>query len=108
MILQAIHIMAALIVLAEALNKIERADLFDGRTDLMVRVHGFGFLLAPWRWRRARAVTVLKVIGWALLSIGAGQALFGLFSAQPAPSGREVAVLAGFAFLIVRSRIKEG
>jgi hypothetical protein len=102
LMLYALQMSAAIVVLAEALNKIERADLFAGRNGLRDRALAALWLLAPWAWKRPHVVTVLKVIGWALLSTGAAGAVL-----EP-PSGPDVAVLCGFAMLIVRSRVKEG
>ena len=100
-----INSLAGLIVLAEALNKLERCD--PG---------------APGLRPRERLAELLKAVAWLLLSYGAAAALatpvlllmgvstslmldvYGL--AEPAPV--DVAVLAGFAVLIVRTRVKEG
>jgi len=91
----------AFIVLAEALNKIDRSDLFDGQGGMRARLGGLCQLATPWRWKRARVVHVLKVLGWAVLSFGAADALI-----SP-PAVPTAAVLVGFALLIVRSRLKE-
>jgi hypothetical protein len=97
------QMVAALIVLSEALNKLERADLFDGQGGVLRRLLlCVTWLLRPWGWRRPRVVMVLKMIGWAWLSVGAAG------SVLTPPTGPHVAVLAGFALLIVRSRLKEG
>jgi hypothetical protein len=100
--LHILQVAAALIVLAEALNKIERADLFDGRRGLKPRLAATAWLLCPWAWKRPRVVIVLKVLGWACMSVGAAGSLI-----SP-PTAAHLAVLAGFALLIVRSRLKEG
>lgn len=103
--LQILHIVAGFIVLAEALNKLERVDpLGRGLT-----------------WHE-RLVDGLKALAWMLLTLGAGGALAGpllLSMGLPADAGGEVVrlgpptldqtlVLAGFAVLIVRTRVKEG
>lgn len=100
--LAVLQALAALIVLAEALNKIERSDVFDGRRGVRARLVASAWLLRPWGWRRPRVVTVLKVLGWSLLSVGAAGSLL------TPPTGAHVAVIGGFAVLIVRSRVKEG
>jgi hypothetical protein len=105
--LQTLHMVAAVVVLAEGLNKLERADLFDGRTGWQ-KARAMGWLLLPWRWRRARVVLVLKALGWAGICVGAAGALAAPLLALQAPTLQDVAVLGGFALLIVRSRIKEG
>jgi hypothetical protein len=100
--------LCSVVVLAEALNKLERADLFAGRVGLH-RLWAARWLLAPWWWQRCHVVTAFKVLGWALLAVGAGGGLMAPFLAgMPPPSLHEVAFAAGFASLIVRSRIKEG
>lgn len=105
---EVVNILAALIVLAEALNKLERADLFGGQRGLLPRARGFLWLLMPWRWKRYRVVQVLKVCGWASISVGAaGELLHPLLGLRwPIPG--TTAVIVGFALLIVRSRLKEG
>lgn len=102
--LQILHFVAALVVLAEALNKLERTTPF-----------------APGLTCHARLVDGLKALAWALLALGAGctvaaPLLLGngltanympLFDNNP-PLIDETAVMLGFAVLIVRTRIKEG
>lgn len=103
--LQILHMLAGLIVLAEALNKLERCDP-----------------LGPGLTLRQRVVDGLKALAWLLLALGAGGALaapvllaMGLHSTSASPLLRlerptlaEVCVLLGFAVLIVRTRVKEG
>lgn len=103
--LQLLHILAGLVVLAEALNKLERTDPLARGLSL-----------------RARLCELLKALAWSCLALGAGGALaspvlLGL-GWQPGhinpllrlerPTLAEVAVLLGFAVLIVRTRVKEG
>lgn len=102
-----VHWLSGLVVLAEALNKLERTDLFDGRNGLWPRVAGLGWLFVPWRWRLARVVMVVKLAAWALLAIGGAGAVATPFMALEKPSLQDLAVIAGFALLIVRSRLKE-
>lgn len=102
--LQIAHWLAGFIVLAEALNKLERTAPFARGLSLHTRV-----------------VDGLKALAWALLAIGAGGAVatpilgeLGVHSRtsqaflHQAPTLAETAVLLGFAVLIVRTRIKEG
>ncbi len=105
--LQFLHVVAGLMVLMEALNKLERVAPF-----------------ARGLTARQRLVDGLKALAWALLALGAGGALAGpllqpmgwhtgtaqvfTFITQPMPSFADVCVLGGFAVLIVRTRIKEG
>ncbi len=105
--LQILHLLAGIVVLYEALNKVARTDpLASGLT------------------AHQRTIDCLKFLAWWLLAIGAGGALAGPFLqpgaeyvgmghlithiTQPAPSLADVCVLSGFAVLIVRTRIKEG
>lgn len=96
--LQILHWLAGLVVLAEALNKLERTAPF---------VHG----LTPY----ARLLASFKALAWVLMALGAGGALapplllaLGVHGSAPIPTLAETAVLLGFAVLIIRTRIKEG
>ncbi|MDO8778114.1 MAG: hypothetical protein Q7K57_57230 [Burkholderiaceae bacterium] len=102
--LQTLHWLAGLIVIAEALNKLERTCP-----------------LAPGLIGCERLVQSVKALGWALLALGAGGAVatpvlldMGVRSIPSTllrlehPTLAEVAVLAGFAILIIRTRLKEG
>lgn len=89
--LTVLHWLAALVILVEALNKAERtAPLRAG--------------LAA----RERATEWLKAAAWLLLALGAGGGLARPFLGLPAPLLPDVCVVAGFAVLIVRTRVKEG
>ncbi len=103
-VLQVVHWLAGFIVLAEALNKLERTT-------------PFAIGLTP----QVRLVQSLKALAWALLASGAAAAVaLPVLAAMDVPfwSGRllpnrppsfgETAVMAGFAVLIVRTRVKEG
>lgn len=105
MVLQVLHALAGLVVLAEALNKLERCNL---------RRAGDG-------WRE-RVVEGLKAAAWTLLALGAAGAFaapvllalgapahdLGFLMRLERPTLDQVCVLAGFAVLIVRTRVKEG
>ncbi len=94
-LMQILIIVAALVVLAEALNKVER-------TDPRCRSLSPRMRLAEW----------LKAIAWGLLATGSALYLGG------AALGGEIwlglhewagpLVLMGFAILVVRTRVKEG
>ncbi|MES2972377.1 MAG: hypothetical protein V4757_02155 [Pseudomonadota bacterium] len=88
--LQAAHWLCGLIVLAEALNKLERTAAFAG---------GIGW--------RLRIATWLKIVAWILLAVGAAGALVTPLLHLERPTLQDVAVMMGFAILIVRSRLKE-
>lgn len=100
-----LHWLASFVVLAEALNKLERTcPLARG-----LNCH-------------ARIVVILKSLAWLLLAFGAGVGLIAplLLSLgwpgghyQPwlqleRPTTADAAVMAGFAALIIRTRMKEG
>lgn len=101
------HILSGVVVLAEAMNKLERCDPL--RRGITARV---------------RTTESLKAVAWFLLAIGAGGAIISpLMLAMGAermasgttillrleyPTLAETCVLVGFAVLIVRTRVKEG
>ena len=105
--LQILHFAAGVIVLAEALNKLERtAPCRPGLTP------------------RERATEWLKALAWSLLALGGAGAVIApalpflsvqepsawqpyLLPAQT-PTLPDVCVIVGFAVLIVRTRVKEG
>lgn len=102
--LQIIHIIAGLIVVSEALNKLERTTPFAAG----ISAH-------------KRLVDGLKALAWVLLALGAGGAVatpllhsLGLPDApwdhisNSVPTLAETAVLLGFAVLTVRARVMEG
>jgi hypothetical protein len=104
-LIQILHWLSGLVVLSEALNKLERT-----------------LLLAKGLTRHDRLVDGLKAIAWICLALGAGGALasplliamgFQNNTGQPLlrlehPTLAETLVLLGFAVLIVRTRVKEG
>ena len=85
------HFVAGLIVLAEALNKLER-------TSPCARG------LSP----HQRLVDGLKALAWALLALGgAGAVITPLLHLDP-PTLQDCCIMLGFATLIIRTRVKEG
>lgn len=89
-LLLVLHWIAGLVVLAEALNKLERLHF---------------------RWRGingwSRAALLLKLLAWAVLAIGSAVAIAGPLVNAPRPQLDDVLVLGGFAILIIRTRIKD-
>ena len=84
------HSVVGLIVLAEALNKLERTDV-----------------LAPGLGPRERVVVVLKALGWCCIALGAGGVMvLGLMPRGYLELGYSLMVL-GFALLVLRSRVRE-
>lgn len=87
-----LHFLCGLLVLAEALNKLQRCHPLR---------RGLGWRLFVTEW--------LKAIAWAMLALGGGGAVATPFLDRPeVPTVRELCVLLGFAVLIVRTRVKEG
>lgn len=86
----AIYWACAFVVLAESLNKLERCKPL-ARMPLRDK-------LAEW----------FKVAAWMLLALGGAGALISPLFDFPPPTMQEIFTLAGFATLIVRTRIKEG
>lgn len=89
-LLDVLHWVCGLIVITEALNKLERAHP-----------------LAAGLSARARIVVLTKTLAWYLLAIGSGGALVTPLLGLERPTLQDAAVLGGFALLIVRSRLKE-
>lgn len=89
--LQTLHWAAGVIVLAEALNKLERTCPF-----------------APGLSAHRRVVDSLKALAWSLLAIGGGGAVVTPLLGMEKPTLQDVCVMLGFAVLIVRTRVKEG
>jgi len=86
-----VHWVSGVIVLAEALNKLERtAPCRAGLTT------------------RQRATEWLKALAWALLALGGAGALITPLLPLERPTLQDACVLLGFAVLIVRTRVKEG
>lgn len=103
-LLPVLHWLASFIVLAEALNKLERTAP-----------------CAPGLTPHQRLLASLKALAWAFFALGAGGGLatpvlgeLGIYSTtsqlilHQAPSIAETAVMVGFAILIIRTRLKEG
>lgn len=90
-IISALHWLAGLVTLAEALNKLERTDpCRRGRTP------------------RETATEWLKAIAWCLLALGGAGAVVTPLLPLERPTLQNACVLLGFAVLIVRTRVKEG
>ena len=90
-LLQTLHWVAGVVVVIEALNKLERTAFFD-------RGQSLKHFLA----------VVLKAIAWVLLAIGGMGAIVTPLMLLSPPTLQDVSVLAGFAILIIRTRVKEG
>ena len=86
-----LHWLAGVIVLAEALNKLERTCP-----------------LATPAFSRAWVVEWLKAIAWALLAVGGAGAMVTPLLPIEKPTLQDATTMLGFAVLIVRTRIKEG
>lgn len=98
-----LHLAAGLVVLAEALNKLERTCIRGAKPTLA-----------------ERGLEVLKALSWGLLALGSGGAVAvpllatlgvsdnGLNTVMnKTPTLAETCVLAGFALLAIRTRLKD-
>lgn len=104
-VMLALHAVAGFVVLAEALNKLERCDPLGKHMTM-----------------HQRLVDGLKAVAWFLLGLGAAGALAvpallrlgvpadagGHLFRLEGPTLDQTLVLVGFAVLIVRTRVKEG
>ncbi len=89
--MSALLFVLGVVVLAEALNKLERTcPCARGITS------------------HQRLLAWLKAIAWLLLAWAGAGALVGPFFGQAPPTLRELAMFGGFTTLIVRTRFKEG
>jgi hypothetical protein len=89
--MSALLFVLGVVVLAEALNKLERTcPCARGITP------------------HQRLLAWLKAIAWLLLAWAGAGALVGPFFGQAPPTLRELAMFGGFTTLIVRTRFKEG
>lgn len=89
--MSALLFVLGIVVLAEALNKLERTcPCARGITP------------------HQRLLAWLKAIAWLLLAWAGAGALVGPFFGQAPPTLRELAMFGGFTTLIVRTRFKEG
>lgn len=89
--MSALLFVLGVVVLAEALNKLERTcPCARGITP------------------HQRLLAWLKAIAWLLLAWAGAGALVGPFFGQAPPTLQELAMFGGFTTLIVRTRFKEG
>jgi len=90
-VLQTLHWLAGLVVLAEALNKLQRtAPCARGLS------------------RQVRITVWLKTLAWLLLAVGGAGALVTPLMHLDPPTLQDACVMLGCAVLIVRTRVKEG
>lgn len=89
--ISAVHWLSGLICVSEALNKLERTNP-----------------LAAGLSRREQATQWLKAIAWCLLALGGAGAVVTPLMPLERPTLQDACVLAGFAVLIIRTRVKEG
>lgn len=106
-----LQIMASVIVLAEGLNKLERADPWAGLTAWRERLAALRWLLVPWHWRRAHVAAVCELAGWAGVTVAAFAEVAQQLLAR-VPDWYEqmqgLAALGGLALLLLRTRLREG
>ncbi len=103
--LEVVHSVAALVVLAEAMNKLERCSpLAAGLSPHERLVDG----LKATAWLLLALGSAGELASPVLMSLGVEPGLALIFMGEPRPTLSGTAVLAGFAVLIVRTRVKEG
>ena len=88
-IINTVHFVSAVIVLIEALNKLERTSI-----------------CAPGITPRARITACLKGAAWGLLAVGAASGIITPLLRLPPPTFDDACIVLGFAVLIIRTRIK--
>lgn len=91
LLIHSIHWLAGVIVLAEALNKLERTSPTQ-----------------PGICKRERLLAWLKATAWGLMAIGGAGAVVTPLMQMDVPSLQDMCILLGAAVLIVRTRIEEG
>lgn len=89
--LTAVYVICGLIILAEALNKLERTSPLADGLDLRQRV-------SMW----------LKAAAWSCMAVGSAGAIVTPLLPLEHPSIQDVLMVLGCAVLIVRTRVKEG
>ena len=91
--IEAVYLVASGVVVAEALNKLERCQ---------PTARG----LAP----KQRVIEILKALAWGLLSCGAGGVIVNWLMPMPEHllALAQACTMSGVAVLIVRTRVKEG
>ena len=91
LVLGLVHWLAGVVLLAEALNKIERTDLFRPGLSAWQRLGALRVMLVPWSWTLPVAIQALKLLAWCCLAIGAADAIVTPFLPLQPPSMQDVA-----------------
>lgn len=86
-----VHYLAGLVILAEALNKLDRVRRFHDCNSA-----------------RECTTEALKAVAWFLLALGGAGILVRPLLIGSAPTLESICTSIGFAVLIVRTRVKEG
>ncbi|WP_290906250.1 hypothetical protein [Aquabacterium sp.] len=97
---------AALVVLAEALAKIEQANPLEGMRGWLTVLW---CIARPWVWQPPRVIVALKISGWMALSTASFMEIVQrLLIATPAwyEQLQLACALGGFALLIVRTHLR--
>jgi hypothetical protein len=107
-----LHWSAGFVVLAEALNKLERTSPLRAgicpRTRLVDSLKALAWLLLAMGAASAVATPLLLIGGFTTLQLAHYTVLGAPMLRLEPPGIDQVCVLAGFAVLIVRTRVKEG
>lgn len=88
--ISALHWVAGFITLAEALNKLDRTCPLQ-----------YGLTLPE------RLIESLKALAWGLLAVGGAGAVVTPVLVLERPTLQDACTMAGFAVLIIRTRVKE-
>lgn len=89
--LTTVYVICGLIILAEALNKLERTSPLADGLDLRQRV-------SMW----------LKAAAWSCMAVGSAGAIVTPLLPLEHPQIQDVLMVLGCAVLIIRTRVKEG
>lgn len=107
--LLAANVAAGVVVVAEALNKLERLDVFGMREDgdAPNAWRSVVNALAPWRWSPGTATRLCQFAVWFACAVGGGGAvMLPLMNREPRTFA-DVCVLVGFAGVIAHARFVE-
>lgn len=106
--LTAVSILSGAIVSAEALNKLERLDIFGFKSTKDAKAWRVGLaLLMPWREPPGTLARMVQFAAWFACALGAaGAVILPLMNKTPT-SSPDVLTLSGFAALILHARYME-
>lgn len=109
LLLSAVNFAAGVVVVAEALNKLERIDVFglrEHRDEARAWRVLVSFLM-PWRWGPGTGSRLVQFVAWFACAIGGGGAIMLPFLENAPRLPANVLALAGFAIIIAHARYLE-